>query len=422
MNGALDGIKKKEATEKRISAAVELREGDRVPLSPLVHGFPFIRAGYTMADILYDDTLEKTKDAVLKYLRDYDPDLAVGLGSFNGMGKILEKMEPYNIVWPGKPGATISKNSIHQWIEFPLLLDDEFELFNRDRTGWSMNRAFPRMAKIFECFKPLSFRDGYDSFSMFGLINQLSAPQFREQMQLMWEVSDMYASLMKKISAFSAEMDAMGYPGYRDGGGRLTPYDHYNDFLRGSIAGMLDLYMNYDEIEKWCEENWLEVEQYIKSLPKGNGKQWFRMALHKGFDGFMNDQHYEDLYWKYLRKMILAIIDSGRVPYVFTEGAYNTRLKFLSDVPKGKVIYHFEYVDMANAKKLLGDVACISGGFNRVLLERANKQEVIDETKRLLDICAPGGGFIFETDAGVDFAKEENFAAMIETVREYGQY
>ena len=88
----------------------------------------------------------------------------------------------------------------------------------------------------------------------------------------------------------------------------------------------------------------------------------------------------------------------------------------------GKVFYHFEEVDMALAESKLGQIACIGGGFSPYLLNYGTKEQVVDECKRLLDICAPGGGFIFETAYGMDYAKDENVEAMFETVRTYGKY
>jgi uroporphyrinogen-III decarboxylase len=150
------------------------------------------------------------------------------------------------------------------------------------------------------------------------------------------------------------------------------------------------------------------------------GKHVF-MALHKGMDGFMSDEHYREFYWNHLQIIINTIIDAGMVPYIYTEGKYNTRLECLKEVPKGKVIYHFEEVDMVQAKKILGDTATVSGGFPVYLLDYGTKQEVIDECKRLIDVCAPGGGFIFETSCGMDLAKKENVEAMVDTVRTYGK-
>ena len=77
---------------------------------------------------------------------------------------------------------------------------------------------------------------------------------------------------------------------------------------------------------------------------------------------------------------------------------------------------------MVQAKKILGGTACISGGFSTSLLEFGTKQQVIDEVKRLIDGCAPGGGYIFSTACGIDYAKPENVEAMVDTVRTYGKH
>ena len=45
--------------------------------------------------------------------------------------------------------------------------------------------------------------------------------------------------------------------------------------------------------------------------------------------------------------------------HIYTEGPYNTRLDFLTDVPKNKVLYHFEKVDMKQAKEKLSGIAAI---------------------------------------------------------------
>ena len=49
-------------------------------------------------------------------------------------------------------------------------------------------------------------------------------------------------------------------------------------------------------------------------------------------------------------------------------------------------------------------------------------KEIIDETKRIFDACAPGGGFIFETACGLDYCSHENVEAMFDTVRNYGKH
>lgn len=115
--------------------------------------------------------------------------------------------------------------------------------------------------------------------------------------------------------------------------------------------------------------------------------------------------------WKDLRRLIEEIQKNGMIPYIYTEGPYNSRLEYLKDVPPG-VIYHFEdTVDMKRAKQILGGHACISGGFPIGLLLYGKKEQVADKCKQLIDDCAPG----------FDEAIRENVETMYETVKEYGK-
>jgi uroporphyrinogen-III decarboxylase len=77
---------------------------------------------------------------------------------------------------------------------------------------------------------------------------------------------------------------------------------------------------------------------------------------------------------------------------------------------------------MALAKKKLGGIACISGGFPATMLDWGTPEQVREAVKRLLDTCAPGGGFVFATSCGPGNCKRENVEAMFETVKEYGKY
>ena len=54
-------------------------------------------------------------------------------------------------------------------------------------------------------------------------------------------------------------------------------------------------------------------------------------------------------------------------------------------------------------------------------LEFGTKEETIRQTKELIDICAPGGGYIFGASGCVENAKRENLEAMLETLDTYGR-
>ncbi|MCL2166725.1 MAG: hypothetical protein FWH49_05495, partial [Clostridiales bacterium] len=204
------------------------------------------------------------------------------------------------------------------------------------------------------------------------------------------------------------------------GGGAGVPFDFYSDFLRGTLLACADLYDRPEDVQRYIDEALEVTLENIRATKGQDEGKHVSMALHKGMDGFMSDEHYRKYYWSHLQKIILAIIDSGKVPYIYTEGKYNTRIDCLTEVPPGKVIYHFEDVDMAVAKKKLQGIACISGGFPAALLDWGTTHQVREEMKKLYDACAPGGGFIFETSCGLGNCKRENVEAMFEAARELG--
>lgn len=410
-----------QARVKRVNDAIALTEPDTIPFIPIVQCFPYLQAGYTMADILYDTELTKARESIFKYLDEYEPDAMMGHSYVNmGQGPIMELGQPKTTRWAGMPGNVIDVNSIHQFIEFPVLEDDQFDRFTTDRTGWVMSRGMPMTSGLLEPFAKLNIGDMGVYGSYARVAGAMSTPEFKSMMETLWKINDMSIALMGKTRQLNNDIEAYGYPILATGHAGV-PFDGYSDFLRGTLDGCADLYERPEIVMAYCEETLAGTLESVKLQGKMMPGKHVFMALHKGMDGFMGDEHYREFYWNHLQLIINTIIEAGMVPYIYTEGKYNTRLECLKEVPKGKVIYHFEEVDMVQAKKVLGDTACIAGGFPVYLLDYGTKEQVVDEAKRLIDACAPGGGFIFETSCGIDLAKKENMEALRDTVRTYGK-
>ena len=416
----LTNQEKYDAKVKRVEDAIALKEPDQIPVKPSPAIFPVLNAGYTVAESIYDDSLEVYRKAIFKYLDDFDPDCGIGVGfNYAGQGKILELTQPKNIRWAGMPGKLVDDNSIQQYIEFPFLEDDEFDEFFTDRTGWAIRKALPRSSTVTESFENLYIESAMGRIQ--GVAANLSRPEIKETIKKLWEINDVVSEFGKRAAAFSKEVEDAGYPIFV-GGMAEVPFDAYSDGLRGTLNSLADIYERTDEVERFIEEFHEKQLDRIRATKGINDGKHIFMSLHKGMDGFMSDETYQHFYWRHLQEIIETIIEAGKVPYIFTEGKYNTRLNYLAEVPKGKVFYHFETVDMAKAKQILGDVACISGGLSVKIMNFGTKQDVIDETKRIVDTCAPGGGFIFETACGLDYCSHENVEAMFQTAREYGKH
>lgn len=204
-----------------------------------------------------------------------------------------------------------------------------------------------------------------------------------------------------------------------------APYDILGDYFRGTMGIFEDLTDPdmAEYIDQACD---MFAEQQIRAL------QYFRYVdmpvkrvffpLHKAMDGFMNEKQFERFYWKPLKKIMMALIDMGVTPFIYTEGPYDSRIDMLTDVPKGKVLYHFEKCDMKRAKEKLSGIACISGNLSVSLMEFGAKEQVEDQVKYLLETCAPGGGYIFDFNGSLENCKPENLDAMFNTFEKYCKY
>jgi uroporphyrinogen-III decarboxylase len=91
-------------------------------------------------------------------------------------------------------------------------------------------------------------------------------------------------------------------------------------------------------------------------------------------------------------------------------------------MPKSSVLWSFEDIDMARAKKVLGNVACIAGNVPASVLYTKTPKDVKENCRKLIETCAPGGGYILTGAAGMNEGNPDNLRAMMEAAREYGVY
>jgi len=405
---------------KRLNDAIALKEPDQVPNITQGQCFPILDAGHTMKDALYNfDILE---DSLVKFAQKYQPDSLMCINAtLCGMGPAYELMGIKNLHWAGMKDSPISDKSCHQYIEYPILEDDEFPEFMTDYLSWFLEKGMPRNFGAVEPFSKMGLTTIMPMYLGFqALPMAFSSPEAREMIETFWKVADLMKDIDQKNFAMIGKLAELGFPAQALGFG-YVPFDAYSDMMRGTILSLQDLYDHEDAVLQYNAKFLNEMKAGIAAQGQVLKGKWVFVPLHKGMDRFLSDEQYRKFYWNDLREVIECIIDNGMTPYIFTEGPYNSRLECLKEVPKGKVIYHFEECDMARAKKELGDIACISGNFPVTMLQFGTVAQVRDEVKRLLDICAPGGGYMFDTSCALDEAKRENVEAMMEAVSLYGK-
>ncbi len=80
-------------------------------------------------------------------------------------------------------------------------------------------------------------------------------------------------------------------------------------------------------------------------------------------------------------------------------------------------------MDIEEVKEKVGDRLCIIGNISNEILATGTPEEVAELTKKRIKALAPGGGYCLGSGNSVpDWAKIENYRAMIETGLKYGRY
>lgn len=398
-----------------VNDAIALKEPDHVPVAPMLSCVPYFLFGSNFRESMYD--YEKAENAVVKFFERYRPDAH----NFNPhrSGLANELAGSTMIDWPGRPGTKVADSCTYQVIEHEYMKEDEYPELLSDFTGFMLRkyipRAFPKLAAL------CNFKLNPASILGTKFLASIGTEEIADAFELLRKIGAEEKKADESNARLSRKLADMGFPAFKNGFGE-APYDIISDYFRGTMGTFMDLLERPDEIAEACDmladiqiESW---QYYKKDMPFK--RVYF--PLHKGMDGFMSPEQFRKLYWEPMLKIIHALIELGVTPVLYGEGPYDTRIEQITDIPAGKCVLHLEKADMAKAKKVLGDKVCLTGNLSIYLLEHGTKEQVIDETKRLLDICAPGGGYIFDTNACMGDAKLENVDAMFETLEIYGKY
>lgn len=106
-------------------------------------------------------------------------------------------------------------------------------------------------------------------------------------------------------------------------------------------------------------------------------------------------------------------------PMPFFEGKYEQRIKYLKEIPAGKIIGWFDRSDFALLKKELGDTMCIMGGMPASLLQTGTRESVSEYTKQLIETFNKES-LIMNSSTVLDEADPELVKAWVEATRKYG--
>ena len=400
-----------------IKDAIQLKQKPgRIPICPSAGFFPIEYAGITMYDAMYD--YDALKNAWEAYHQDFEPDAYTGPTTIVP-GKVLDTLDLKLYHWPGHG---VSKDREYQFVENEYMKAEEYQDLIDDPTAFFLTAYFPR---IFGSLKP------FETFPLLPPVNEIpvipptvmrfGTDAMQGAFQSLGQAGEEALRWRAAVGQINANIMRKGFPAFA-GGFTKAPFDVIGDSLRGTTGVMLDIFRHPDELKEACERLTPMMVKSGVAACRANGHIMPFIPLHKGADGFMSDEMFRTFYWPTLRKLIIGLINEGMVPQLFAEGSYNERLDVISDIPKGKALWWFDRTDMKRAKETVGQVACLAGNMPLDLLCTGTPNQAESYCKDLIEVAAPGGGFIFSSGAGMQGSKPENVKAMIASVREYGVY
>jgi uroporphyrinogen-III decarboxylase len=399
----------------RFIKAIKLEEPDRVPVMLPAGFIPAYYGGGTLKTAMYD--YDQLKRAWLKFLNDFEMDMFAGPG-FVLPGKVLDSIDYKFHLWPGHGLA--DDNSSYQFIEGEYMQPEEYDAFIRDPADFLLRVYMPRAAGAFAGFQKMRPLTPFIGIPVF-YITQFGDPEIREAVQALLDAGLESAKWLEAVAEVDQAAREAGVPSL-SGGLCGAPYDLMSDMMRGTKGIMIDMYRRPDKLLEAVERLTPILIDEAVGAADDAGSPVVLMPLHKGTGGFMSNKQFETFYWPTLKEVMLGLIDEGLVPLPFAEGDYLPRLEIIKDMPKGKVIWYFEEMDMAKAKEVLGDNACIAGNLPAAVLCTGTPQDVKEGCRRLIETCAPGGGYILTASASMNRGNPENLRAMMEAAQEYGVY
>ncbi|MCL2391643.1 MAG: hypothetical protein FWC66_03415 [Oscillospiraceae bacterium] len=400
---------------KRVDDVIALKQPDRVPLAPKTGFFTSTAYGIPTYATLTD--VKNSIPGYKQFMKEFDPDIIWPPAVYPA--RAARALGSNFIKFPGYED-NIGLNESFQILDGEYLSADEYDEFVFDPTHFILTKWLPRRNNKLQGLTKVNVQNPIE-FGLYVSTVPFADPEVQQAFQTLAQSGQYSLEWLMGGGEVAHVIEEEGFV-LGPQVGTTCPFDMLADTFRGMINTIMDIHERPEQLMRAVNTMQGLMLRNALGAAIAMKKEFFLIPLHMGVDEFMSPDDYAKFYWPGLKALIMACIDNGITPYVFTEGNYNTRLEQLCDVPKGKVVYMFEKVDMKRAKETVGKVACINGNLPTATLMYSTPDKIADETKKLLDICAPGGGFMMDCSIPIDRAPKENVMAMFETVHKYGAY
>ncbi|HSW57045.1 MAG TPA: uroporphyrinogen decarboxylase family protein [Dehalococcoidales bacterium] len=401
---------------QRIVDIYNLKEPDRVQVNLPIGDLPYNLYGINSHTAMYQ--VEKAVEACQQFNTKYSAELEYYAAPMTTPAKALEILDYKLYAWPGH-GLSVNAPG-YQFIEGEYMSADEYDDLIRDPSDFWLRTYLPRVFGILDSMRLISPLTDIIEIPT-GQIGILGHPQIKATLRKLLEASDELERRAAITAPYMGQGPARGYP-VTMGAFGIAPFDIIGDTMRGTTSIMKDMYRHPEKLLKAMD---VIADIHIHNLlhsPNIHNMISIFFPLHKGADGWMSQKQFDKFYMPTLKKVMDALINEGLLCTLFAEGSYNTRLDSVNLFPKGSVTWLFDQTDMARAKQVLGKDCSIQGNVPSSLIVTGDPADVKAYCRKLIETCAPGGGYILAAGCTAENPKLDNLRAMLAAAKEYGVY
>ena len=201
-----------------------------------------------------------------------------------------------------------------------------------------------------------------------------------------------------------------------------APFDYLGSSVRGFVNILADVRRTPQKLKDACEALLPLMEATAELSFRAPDKSFPFVFLPTLIPHFLQAKQFEMLFYPTFKQLLDNLAAKGFNFVIQFEGDWERFYDCLQSLPPKRILGIFEFGDPALAKKRLGDLMAISGFYPLSLLGMGTEEQCIDKAKEIIDVLAPGGGYVFSTDKQLLVlrdAKPQNLIAVHEFVHNY---
>ena len=346
-------------------AAMNHVEGAYVPISANAGGAGLAWGGKTFWEVCGDPQAYAT--ALNKIYEDLWCDMVTTNGIFGTFG-MEEHFGPdvqYTIA-PDGVSLTHVQRPFMEKDEYPLLIEDPSKLI----INKMIPRRWPQFVEDREWAKQAIQKVAMNTAYTYGMLSAAA-----------------YQDVAQDKNVFPIMNGQMTFQ---------NPLDTIFDYFRGFKNTITDLRRQPDNVKAACDKLWEVKCEPMMAKPMESP---FPYPIHYAhIPAYLSPKQFREIYWPYEKKFIEWCASQGSKLILIVEGRWEPVLDVFLDLPKDSCVLYIDDDDIFKVNELLGDHQIIVGGIKMVNCRMKTADAVMDDVKKVIDTCAPGGGFILTTD------------------------